>query len=140
MPSSRKGLASLNALPSRDIAPMRSALSQRGGVFSHGFAVQDSLLARDAPRLRPTLLPEPPLARAKAPIFAASARLRVVVMAAGGALGFLWLTVVPLRETPRPKFQDIAAEHVPDPTATAEQAAGAALYQNFLKWRQLQSK
>jgi hypothetical protein len=120
---------------------MRSALSQREAFFSRdSFVAQGSPLARDASRLRPTLLPEPPLARAKASIFAATAPLRVVVLVAGGALGFLWLTAVPLRETPRPAFQDIAAEGVPDPAAAAAQAAGAALYQNFLKWRQLQGK
>jgi hypothetical protein len=141
LPSSRNGLASLNPLSSRDIAPKRSALSQRQAFFSRdSFAAQDSLLARDASRLRPTLLPEPPLARAKSSIFAATARLRVVVLVAGGALGFLWLTAVPLRETPRPAFQDVPAERVPDPSATVEQAAGVAMYQNFLKWRQLQGK
>jgi hypothetical protein len=139
MPYSRKGLAPTNPLPSRDIAPMRPALSQREGVFPRrGFAAQDRLLSPDAPPLRPTRLPEPPLARAKAPIFAAT--LGVVVLAGAGALGFLWLTALPLRETLRSAAQHVAAERVPDPSATAQQAAGAALYQDFLKWRQLHGK
>jgi hypothetical protein len=74
-----------------------------------------------------------------------------VVLAAGGALGLLWATPanhnageeaapVSLQETPRPAAQNVAAERAPDPSAAAEQAAaaGAALYQNFLKWRQQQ--
>jgi hypothetical protein len=64
----------------------------------------------------------------------------VVVLVAGGALGFLWVTLVSLRETPRPAAQSVAVERAPDPLAAAEQAAGAALYQEFLKWRQLQGK
>jgi hypothetical protein len=81
-------------------------------------------------------LPKPPLAPAKTLIFASIAWLTVVVLAAGGALGFLWVTranrqagenaaLVSRRETPRP---------------AAQNAAGAALYQDFLKWRQLQGK
>jgi len=112
---------------------------------------RDALPSHDAPSLRPTLLPEPPLAPAKTPIFASTA-LRVVVWAAGGALGFLWVTpanrqageeaaLASLRETPRPAAQNVAAERAPDPSA-AEQAAaaGAALYQDFLKWRQLRGR
>jgi hypothetical protein len=95
-------------------------------------------------------LPEPPLASAKTPIFTSTVRLGIVVLAAGGALGFLWVTpanqqageeaaLVSLRETPRPAAQNVAAERAPDPSTAAEQAAatGAALYQEFLKWRQL---
>jgi hypothetical protein len=94
---------------------------------------------------------EPPPAPAKTPIFASTTWLRVVVLAAGGALGFLWVTpanqqaseeaaLVPLRETPRPAAQNVAAGQAPDPSTAAEQAAGAALYQDFLKWRELQGK
>jgi hypothetical protein len=68
--------------------------------------------------------------------------LRGAVLAAGGALGFLWVTpanqdaaLASLRETPRPV---VAAERAPAPSAAAEQAAatGAALYEDFLKWLQ----
>jgi hypothetical protein len=54
----------------------------------------------------------------------------------------LWVTLVSLRETPRPAAQGVAAERARDPPAAAEQvaAAGAALYQDFLKWRQLQGR
>jgi hypothetical protein len=96
--------------------------------------------------------PEPPLAPAKTPIFASAAWLMgVVVLAAGGALGFLWGTpanqqagdeaaLVSLREALRPAAQNVAAERAPEPLAAAEQAAGAALYQDFLKWRQLRGR
>jgi hypothetical protein len=92
---------------------------------------------------------EPPLAPAKTRIFAPTA-FRVVALAAGGALGFLCVTPtnqevgeevasVSLQETPTPAAQQVADERAPDPPAEAEQAAaGAALYDNFLKWRQLQ--
>jgi hypothetical protein len=75
-------------------------------------------------------------------MFTSTARLSVVVLAAGGALGFLWVTVVSLRGTTRPAAQDVAAERARDPSAAGEQAtaAGAALYQDFLKWRQLQGR
>jgi hypothetical protein len=69
-----------------------------------------------------------------------------VVLAGGGALGFLWVTpvnqqagaeaaLVSLQGTPSPAAQNGAH----DSSAAAEQAAvaGAALYQEFLKWRQL---
>jgi hypothetical protein len=89
---------------------------------------------------------EPPLPPAKTPIFAPTA-FRVVVLAAGGALGFLYVTPanqqageevasVSLRET---LTENVADERAPDPSAAAEQAAaGAALYDDFLKWRELQ--
>jgi hypothetical protein len=92
--------------------------------------------------------PEPPLSPpVKMPIFASTARLRGVVLAAGGAIGILWATpanqqageeaaLASLRETPRPAAQNVAADAEPDPSAAPEQAAGAALYQDFLKWRQ----
>jgi hypothetical protein len=92
--------------------------------------------------------PEPPLASpAKMPVFASTAWLRGVVLAAGGALGVLWATpanqqagevaaLVSPRETPGPAVQNVAAERAPDPLAPAGQAAGAALYQDFLKWQQ----
>jgi hypothetical protein len=92
---------------------------------------------------------EPPLAPAKTRIFAPTA-FRGVVLVAGGALGFLCVTPanqqvgeevasVSLRETPTPAAQNVADERAPDPSAEAEQAAaGAALYDHFLKWRQLQ--
>jgi hypothetical protein len=92
---------------------------------------------------------EPPLPPAKTPIFAPTA-FRVVVLAAGGALGFLYVTPanqqvgeevasVSLRETLTPAAENVADERAPDPATAAEQAAaGAALYDDFLKWRQLQ--
>jgi hypothetical protein len=94
---------------------------------------------------------EPPPAPVKTPIFVSTARLRGVILAAGGALGFLWVTpanqqageeaaLASLRDTSRPEAQTFAAERAPDPLAAAEQAAGAALYQDFLKWRQLQGR
>jgi hypothetical protein len=111
------------------------------------------LHSRGAPQLRPTLLPDPPLALAKTPVFASTAWLRGVVLAAGGALGLLWVTpanqqageeaaLVLLRKTPRPAAQSVATERAPDPSAAAEQAAatGAALYQEFRKWLQLQGR
>jgi hypothetical protein len=58
-----------------------------------------------------------------------------VVLAAVGAFGVLWVTLASLRETPRPAAQNVAAER-----AAAEQAAGAALYQEFLRWRQLKGR
>ena len=131
MPSSR------DALASRGSTSVRDALSSRG-----------NLVSRNA--LRPTLLPEPPLAPAKTPVFASTAWLRGLVLVAGGALALLWVTPanqqadeeaapVSLRQTPRPAAQSVAAERAPDPSAAAEQGAvtGAALYQRFLKWRQL---
>ena len=150
--SSRKGVASRSALSLRDTPPMRSHLSPREGVSSRdGLAAQNSLPSRDAASLRPTLLPEAPLAPAKAPIFASTAWLRVAVLATGGALGFLWATpanqqageeaaLVSLRETPRPAAQNVAAMRPLDPSAAVEQAAIAALYQDFLKWRQLRGR
>jgi hypothetical protein len=91
--------------------------------------------------------PEPPLAPpAKTPIFASAARLRGVVLAAG----VLWATpanqqageeaalMSPL-ETPGSAVQNVAAERASDPSA-AGQAAGAALYQDFLKWQQLRGR
>ena len=125
MPSSR------DALPSRGGRSLRDALSSREGLAS-----RNALPSHGVPPLRPTLLPEPPLAPAKTRIFASTARLMVVILTAGGALGFLWVTLVSLRGTPRPAAQSVAAEQAPDPSATVEQAAGAALYQEFLTWRQ----
>jgi len=102
--------------------------------------------------------PEPPLALAKTSIFAWTARLMLVVLAAGGALGFLWVNrqagqdaapvsmramprpEMPRPEMPRPAAQSVAIERAPGPLADTEQAAGAALYQDFLKWRQLQGR
>ena len=99
--------------------------------------------------------PEPPLARSKTSILGSAVRLMGVAgMAAAGALGFLWITSphgsrspklqagkevapVSLRGTPGPAAPDVAAKRAPDPSVTVEQAAGAALYQDFLKWRQL---
>jgi hypothetical protein len=166
MPSSR------NALPSRGGTSLRDALSSRDG-----FAAQDSWLSGDAKpprssqslqdrlpspdalhsrgarRLRPTRLPEPPLAPAKTPISASTAWLRGVVLAAGGVLGLLWVTpanqqageaaaLASLQETPGPAAQSVAAGRTPDPSAAAEQAAatGAALYQEFQKWLQLRDR
>jgi hypothetical protein len=92
---------------------------------------------------------EPPLPRANTRIFAPTA-FRVVVLAAGGALGFLYVTPanqqvdeevasVSLQETLTPAAENVADERAPDPSAAAEQvAAGAALYDDFVKWRQLQ--
>jgi hypothetical protein len=47
-----------------------------------------------------------------------------------------------LRETPRPVAQYVAVQRASDPPAAAEQtaAAGAALYQEFLKWQQLRGR
>lgn len=102
--------------------------------------------------------PEPPLAPPKTRILASAVRLIVVVsVAAAGALGFLWITsphgsrlpnlqagkeVAPAspREAPEPAAQNVAAERAPNPPPAAEQAAGAALYQDFLKWQQLRGK
>ena len=171
--SLRERLASRNALPSRGTPPMRSPLSPREGVSSRddldsqdsvlsgdtpplrsSQSLRDSLVSqgalpsRDALSLRPTPLPEPPLASAKRPISASTAWLRGVILAAGCVLGFLWVTpanqeaALVLQRTPRPAAQSVAAERTPDPSATAEQAAatGAALYQEFLKWLQLRGK
>jgi hypothetical protein len=160
--------SSPNALPSRGGTSLRDALSSRDG-----FAAQDSLLSgaarpprssqslrdrlpsrdvlhsRDTPHLRPTRLPEPPLASAKTPVFVSTAWLRGVALAAGGALGVLWVTPAnqqagetvapaPRHETPGPAAQSAAS----DPSAAAEQAAatGAALYQEFTKWLQLRGR
>jgi hypothetical protein len=146
--SSRDSLAAQDSLPSGDTRPPRSSQSLRGRLPS-----RDALHSHDAPHLRPTLLPEPPLAPAKTPAFASTAWLRVVALAAGGALGFLWVTpanqqgdkavaLVPLRETPGPAAQSVAAGRAPGPSEAAEQAAatGAALYQEFLKWLQLRGR
>jgi hypothetical protein len=176
--SLREHLASRSTLPSPDTRPMRSSLSAREGASSRdGLDAQDSqfsgdprpprssqplrdrlplrdaLHSHDAPHLRPTLLPEPPLASAERPIFASAAWLRGVVLAAGGALGFLWVTpanqqagkevaLMSVRKTPGPAAQSAAAERAPDTSAAAEQAAatGAALYQEFLKWLQLRGR
>jgi hypothetical protein len=90
---------------------------------------------------------EPPPAPAKTSIFALTARRRIAVLAVGGALGFLWAGPAdrqageegaPLsqQETPGPNG---VGEQAPNPSAAAEQAAaGAALYEDFLKWRQRQ--
>src|ERR1700730_17126636 len=102
-----------NTAPPRDSASLRDTKSSRASVVTQG-AVQDSatyprgkrkkrlpifegdaamrdLRARLA--LAPDQMPEPPLYPAKAPIFAVVARLMgVMVLAAGGALGFLWVT------------------------------------------------
>jgi hypothetical protein len=100
--------------------------------------------------------PEPPLAPPKTPIFTFVVRLiGVVGVAVGGALAFLWITsphgsrspnlqagkeveLVSQPETSKPATQKVAA----DPSVAAQQpaAAGAALYQDFLKWRQLQGR
>jgi hypothetical protein len=146
--SSRDGLAAQDSLLSGDPRPPRSSQSLRDRLPS-----RDALHSRGARHLRPTLLPEPPLAPAKTPVFASSAWLRGVVLASGGALAFLWVTptnqqageeaaLVSLRKTPRPAAQSVAAERAPDPAAAAEQAAatGAALYQEFLKWLQLRGR
>src|SRR5262249_33661161 len=113
--------------PGADMPSSRDALSSRGGrslldtlSSREGLASWNALPLRDARPLRPTLLPDPPLAPAKAPIFAPTARLMVVVLAAGGVLGFLWMTLVSLRETPRPAAQSVAAERGPDQSAGAE--------------------
>jgi hypothetical protein len=95
--------------------------------------------------------PQLPLAPEKTRIFASTARLRVVALAAGSALGLLWASPanqtagteavqVLMREAPRPAAQNVAVERAPGPSAAAEHAAAAraALYQDFLKWRQLQ--
>jgi hypothetical protein len=85
--------------------------------------------------------------------------MAVVGVAAGGALSFLWITsphgsrsqdlqagkeVVPVSQwgTPRPVAQNVEVERAPDPSTAAEQsaAAGAALYHDFLKWRQLRGR
>jgi hypothetical protein len=84
--------------------------------------------------------PEPPLAPAKTPIVASAARLMGVVgLAAGGALGFLWITsphgprsaaapqaaeevaLVSLRpvEPSKPSVPNFAAERTPDPSPSA---------------------
>jgi hypothetical protein len=130
--SSRGGLAAQDSLLSPDTLPPRSWQPLRDSLPS-----RDVLFLRDAPRLRPTLLPKPPLACAKMSIFASIARVSSVVLAAGGALGFLWVAMVSLRGTTRPEARDVVAERARDPPAAAEQAAatGAALYQDFLKWR-----
>jgi hypothetical protein len=174
--SLREGLAARNTLPSRDSRPMRSSLSPRERASSQdGLAAQDSLLSveprtphssqslrdrlasrdalhsRDVPHLRPTLLPEPPLAPAERPIFASTAWLRGVALAAGGALGLLWVTpanqkageevaLMSLRKTPRPAAQSVAAARAPDPAAEQAAATGAALYQEFLKWLELRGR
>jgi hypothetical protein len=102
-----------NTAPPRDSASLRDTKSSRASVVTQE-AVQDSatdslwkrkkrppifegdaamrdLRARLA--LAPDQMPEPPLYPAKAPIFAVVARLMgVMVLAAGGALGFLWVT------------------------------------------------
>ncbi len=117
-------------------------------VFKGGAALKD---VWSGPAVAPAVqTAEPPLALEKRSILASTARLRVVVLAAGGALGLLWATpanrqageeaaLVSLRDTPRPAAaRNLAAERAPDPSAAAKRAAGAALYQDFLKWRQLQ--
>jgi hypothetical protein len=89
----------------------------------------------------PDQTPEPPLAPAKTPIFGSAVRLLGVVgLAAGGALGFLWITsahgprsaavpqtaeevaLVSLRpvEPPKPSVQNFAAERTPDPSPSAD--------------------
>jgi hypothetical protein len=63
---------------------------KRPPIFEGDAAMRD-LRARLA--LAPDQMPEPPLYPAKAPIFAVVARLMgVMVLAAAGALGFLWVT------------------------------------------------
>jgi hypothetical protein len=63
---------------------------KRPQIFEGDAAMRD-LRARLA--LAPDQMPEPPLYQAKAPIFAVVARLvGVMVLAAAGALGFLWVT------------------------------------------------
>jgi len=63
---------------------------KRPPIFEGDAAMRD-LRARLA--LAPDQMPEPPLYQAKAPIFAVVARLMgVMVLAAAGALGFLWVT------------------------------------------------
>jgi hypothetical protein len=102
--------------------------------------------------------PAPHLAPPKTPMFASVVMLMGIVgVAAAGALGFVWITsphglhspnlqagkkVAPVsqRETPRPAAENVAAERAPDPSAAAEQPASAALYQEFLKWRQLRGR
>ncbi len=87
--------------------------------------------------------------RAKTRMSASTMRFSLMALAAGGALGFLWVTPtnrqagedvakVSLQETPRP----VAQNTTPDPAAAGEQAAatGAALYQDFLRWRQQQKR
>jgi hypothetical protein len=146
--SSRDGLAAHDSLLSGGTRPPRSSPSLRDRLPSRG-----GLHSRDTPHLRPTRLPEPPLASAKTPVFASTAWLRGVVLAAGGALGLLWVTPanqqaveavapVPLQETPTLAAQSVAAGRAPDPSAAAEQAAAtsAALYQEFLKWLQLRGR
>jgi hypothetical protein len=85
--------------------------------------------------------PEPPLAPAKTPIFGSAVRLMGVVgLAAGGALGFLWITsphgprsaavpqaadevaLVSLRpvEPSKPSIQNFAAERTPDPAPSSD--------------------
>jgi hypothetical protein len=94
--------------------------------------------------------PEPPLAP-PAKTLISTAWFRGVVLAAGGALGVLWATpanqqagevaaLVSPRETPGSAVQNVAAERVPDPLPATGQAAGAALYQDFLKWQQLKAR
>jgi hypothetical protein len=125
-------------------APSRARQAGTAGVSTAsprgGTSFRNALSSHDAPPLRPTQLPDPPLAPAKTRIFASTARLSVVALAASGALGLLWVILLSLRETPRPAAQDVATERAPDPSAGAERdaATGAALYQDFLKWRQLQ--
>jgi hypothetical protein len=85
--------------------------------------------------------PEPPMAPAKTPIFASAVRLMGVVgLAAGGALGFLWITsphgprsagsqgaeeyaLVSLSsvEPSKPSTQSAAPERMPDPSPSADQ-------------------
>lgn len=91
--------------------------------------------------------PEPPLAPPKAPVFASAARLTgVVALAAGGALGFLWITsphgshsaneqndevaLVSLRgvEPSRSAAQNITADRAPDPKPAADAPWAVAKY------------
>jgi hypothetical protein len=113
VPPSRDFASARDTAPLRDSASHRDSKPSRTAVVTQD-AVQDSatdslwkrkkrppifegdaamrdLRARLA--LAPDQMPEPPLYPAKAPIFAVVARLMgVMVLAAGGALGFLWVT------------------------------------------------
>jgi hypothetical protein len=91
--------------------------------------------------------PEPPLTPTKTPVFASAVRLMGVVgVAAGGALGFLWITsphglrlpslqageevaLVSLRETPtRSAAENIAAQRAPASSRSADAPWSVANY------------
>ncbi len=99
---------------------------KRQPVFEGDAALRE---LRSRLALSPDQMPEPPLYHGKTPIFAVVARLMgVMVLAAGGALGFLWITAphaaAPDGQAASPSAADMAL--VSYRSVEAAQAAPAA--------------